>query len=912
MTTAGDVTRTTCAYCGVGCGVTVTATSGATEGLVVSGDPAHPANAGRLCSKGSALADTLGTAGRLLRPRVNGRDTDWNEALDTVAARFLETIATHGPESVAFYVSGQLLTEDYYVANKLMKGFLGSANIDTNSRLCMSSAVVGHQRAFGEDVVPGCYEDFDLADVVVLVGSNTAWCHPVLWRRIEDAKKRRPSMRIVVIDPRRTPTAEAADLHLPIRSGSDVMLFDGLLAYLCHEGYADLAFTTAHTHGACEAVAVASTSAGNVEEVAAACGLDVARLYEFYRLFARTARVVTAFSQGVNQSSSGSDKANSILNCHLLTGRIGKPGAGPFSITGQPNAMGGREVGGMATTLAAHLTLEDEEHRRIVQDFWRSPRIASRPGLKAVDMFDAVRDGHIKALWIMATNPVVSLPDADRVREATAGCDFVVVSDCVAATDTTALAHVLLPAAAWGEKDGTTTNSERRISRQRAFLAPRGDAKPDWWILSQVASRMGYGDAFAYDSPRAIFDEHARLSAASNDGSRAFDIGGLAGLSAAEYDGLEPIRWPVPTRGHGGTDRLFGDGVFPLPGGRARFVATPPRSPANPPCADFPFVMNSGRIRDQWHTMTRTGTSARLSDHLPEPFVDLNEADALAAGIVDGDFVRITTRWGSTVLRARESGESPVGSLFVPIHWSATNSSSGAIGGLVNPAVDAASGEPEFKHTPAAIERVDVAWQGVVLSRRALATSGAEWWTNVQGVGLTRHEMAGTTKVKDWPSWGRRLLGVHADDRDLIEYSDVGSGIHRAARIVDGRLEACVFAAPRMSLPSRDWLAALFAKDVLGDADRMGLLAGRPLDGPVDTSALVCSCFGVRRAAIAAAIERDGLETTGEVGECLKAGTNCGSCLPEIRALLHAGPVPGGRRGCSAAPEPSRPAAAHR
>jgi assimilatory nitrate reductase catalytic subunit len=899
MSALPHFTRTTCAYCGVGCGVIAGAIRTVHDGqhpdastsFAVAGDPAHPSGHGRLCSKGLALADTLGSAGRLLAPRIAGRETSWDEALDTVAARFAETIAKHGPDSVAFYVSGQLLTEDYYVANKLMKGFIGSANIDTNSRLCMSSAVVAHQRAFGEDVVPGCYEDLELADLLVLVGSNTAWCHPVLWRRVEEARRRRPSMRIVVIDPRRTATCAEADLHLALRPGTDVVLFDGLLAWLDREGCTDAEFVSHHTDGVEEALAVAHTEADEVSEVAARCGLDADDVEAFYRLFAKTDRVVTAFSQGVNQSSSGSDKATSILNCHLLTGRIGKPGSGPFSLTGQPNAMGGREVGGMASMLAAHMHLEDEEHRALVQDFWKSPRIAARPGLKAVDLFEAVGEGRVRAIWIMATNPAVSMPDADRVRDAIAACDFVVVSDCVADTDTTRLAHVLLPAQAWGERDGTTTNSERRIARQRAFVRPVGQARPDWWIVSQVASRMGFAEGFSYAAPCEVFDEHARLSAARNDGARAFHIGGLAGLTASEYDSLDPVCWPVPERGSKGTARMFSDGRFYHAGGRARFLPTTPRSPRHEPCDEFPFVLNSGRIRDQWHTMTRTGRSPLLSEHLPEPFVDLHEDDAAAASIEEGELVSVRTRWGSAILKARIGTETARGSLFAPMHWSATTSSSGRIGALVNPVVDPASGEPEFKHTPASIARVQSPWHAVLCSRDTVAAPAGSWWARIQGDGFLRLEMSGLAGEPDWLEEGRGMVGSASDAHDVIEYVDRGNGTFRFARIADGRLEACLYVSRAAhALPVRSWLAGLFARTGLHDVDRLALLAARSLDGEVDDSALVCSCFSVRRRTIETAIEREGLETPQQIGACLKAGTNCGSCLPELCALLAAAP----------------------
>ncbi|TIS98305.1 molybdopterin-dependent oxidoreductase, partial [Mesorhizobium sp.] len=535
--------RTTCPYCGVGCGVL--AKVAADGEVTVRGDPDHPANFGRLCSKGSALAETVDLDGRLLYPEIRGRRTDWDEALDLVASTFSQTIAEHGPDAVALYVSGQLLTEDYYVANKLMKGFIGSANIDTNSRLCMASSVAGHRRAFGSDTVPGSYEDLELADLIVLVGSNLAWCHPVLYQRIAAAREKRPEMKVVLIDPRRTMTSDIADMHLAIAPDGDVALFTGLLAYLGQHNALDRTYITAHTTGFGQALFAAS--ALDLAGIAAATGLNEDELARFYNLFAATANTVTVYSQGVNQSSSGTDKVNAIINCHLATGRIGKPGAGPFSVTGQPNAMGGREVGGLANMLAAHMEIENPEHRDRVQRFWNAPDIAEKPGLKAVEMFQAVADGRIKALWIMATNPVDSMPDADAVEAAIKACPFVVVSEVLAKTDTVRHAHVRLPAAAWGEKDGTVTNSERRISRQRAFLATPGEARADWWIIAEVAKRMGFGEAFSHASPSKLFAEHAALSAFENDGARDFDIGAYEGIDGEAYEELAPFQWPAPT-----------------------------------------------------------------------------------------------------------------------------------------------------------------------------------------------------------------------------------------------------------------------------------------------------------------------------------------------------------------------------
>ena len=876
-------TRTTCPYCGVGCGVLARrAAGGAVE---VAGDSRHPANQGRLCSKGTALGDTLGLENRLLHPVIRGRRSSWDEALDHVANGLRRAIHEHGPEAVAFYVSGQLLTEDYYVANKLMKGFIGAANIDTNSRLCMASAVAGHKRAFGEDVVPVCYEDLEIADLIVLVGSNTAWCHPILFQRISRARELRPQIKIVVIDPRRTPTCEIADLHLPIRAGSDVWLFNGLLAYLRQHGHADEAFLRAHTTDAAVAEAVASSTAGSVRAVAQACGVDETRLTEFFALFASNERVITAFSQGVNQSSAGTDKVNSIINCHLLTGRIGRPGMGPFSITGQPNAMGGREVGGLANTLAAHLDIGNASHRQLVQEFWNSPLIATQPGLKAVDLFDAVHDGRIKALWIMATNPAVSLPDANKVRAALERCLLVVVSDCNTRTDTTTFAHVLLPAAAWGEKDGTVTNSERCISRQRAFLDLPGEARPDWWIVCEVAKRMGFARGFDYQHPHEIFDEHARLSETGNDASRAFDIRGLAGLRRTEYDSLDPIQWPVLSRGSG-TQRLFGNGRFYHADGKARLVSTPPRPPVHAPDEDYPFVLNTGRIRDQWHTMTRTGKAPRLLAHLSEPYIDLHPQDALLTGVRAGDLARVATRWGSFVAKLRMSGETARGTAFVPIHWNDQFASDARAGALVNPAVDPISGEPEFKHTPARVEPFRVTWHGFVLARQALAALDATWWTLITGEQFLRYELAGRSVPADWSIWARQLLGAHDPEADYLDYHDVATGDYRGAWLVEDRLTACIFLSPRTELPARSWLADLFSKERLSASDRFALLAGMPAAAAADPGPVVCSCFGVGHNTICDAIGRDQLTDTRQVGARLKAGTNCGSCLPEIRRLL--------------------------
>ncbi|MGB9991498.1 molybdopterin-dependent oxidoreductase [Massilia sp. SM-13] len=877
--------RSTCPYCGVGCGVKATPQGKSAAQIV--GDTEHPANAGRLCVKGSALNETLSLEGRLLYPQVreNGmlRQVSWDEALGRVADKWQAVIDEHGPDAVAFYVSGQLLTEDYYVANKLMKGYVGSANIDTNSRLCMSSAVAGHKRAFGEDLVPVDYDDLELADMIVLVGSNLAWCHPILFQRITRAREQRPDMKIVVIDPRHTATCELADLHLPIKPGTDVWLFNGLLTYLLGIGAVDEDFIALHTHGLSEA---AEAAAITPEEVAAACRLKLADVLAFYESFAATAKVVTAFSQGVNQSSAGTDKVNSIINCHLVGGRIGKTGMGPFSITGQPNAMGGREVGGLANMLAAHLDLDKVDHRDAVQTFWQSPRIADKPGLKAVDLFQAIEAGKVKAVWIIATNPVVSLPEADQVRRALQACELVVCSDIMQGTDTNDYAHVLLPALGWGEKDGTVTNSDRRISRQRAFLPAPGEAQADWQILARFAQRMGY-EGFDYTGPEQIFDEHARLSAWRNKPGelpRMFDIGALAGLDRSRYDALAPLQWPAALGGSRG--RLFADGRFAHPDGRARFVPTAPRAPVHQTDGEYPLVLNTGRVRDQWHTMTRTGKAPRLAEHTSESFVDVHPQDALLCGIKEGELARVASRWGSMVARVRHGGGIARGSVFIPIHWNAQNASDGRVGAVVNPVVDPVSGEPEFKHTPVSVDRFPVNWYGFVLSRSTLALDSLAYWTKVQGRDFARYELAGRNKITDFGGWARELLGMDDADADWLEYTDRGAGVYRAVHLVDDRIEQCIFVSRTPDLPARAWLAGLFALDKLGDAERAGVLAGRPLQQAVDVGPTVCSCFGVGRNTICDAIREHKLKTAAEVTACVKAGGNCGSCVPEIRQLL--------------------------
>jgi assimilatory nitrate reductase catalytic subunit len=872
--------RTTCPYCGVGCGVL--ATPDRIGGAAIAGDPQHPANLGRLCSKGAALGETLGLDTRLLHPMVRQDGalvrTDWDSALDQVAQGLARIVERDGPDAVAFYLSGQLLTEDYYVANKLMKGFIGSANVDTNSRLCMASSVAGHRRAFGADTVPGLYEDLDQADLIVLVGSNAAWCHPVLFRRMQENRRARGA-KLVVIDPRRTATADEADLHLAIAPGMDTALFSGLLVRLADRDAFDRCYVANHTVGFEAALRRACEIAPDIGTVARSTGLDEADVRAFYDLFAATERVVTCYSQGVNQSAQGTDKVNAIINCHLATGRIGKPGMGPFSLTGQPNAMGGREVGGLANQLAAHMNFSPAEIDR-VRRFWNAPNIATHEGLKAVAMFEAVERGEIKALWVMATNPAVSLPHAGAVREALKKLELFVVSENVLSNDTVnAGAHILLPAAAWGEKDGTVTNSERRISRQRYFLPPPGEAKPDWRIVSEVACRMGFADGFSYQSAADIFREHAALSAFENNGTRDFDLGALAKIGDGAFDALDPIVWPCREGEAAGDTRFFADGGFFTPDRKARFVA--PEAPAlREPANDaYPFVLNTGRVRDQWHTMTRTGLSPRLGQHAPEPFVEVHPADARFFGL--DDFARVATTHGEGIFRVASSEGQQRGSLFIPIHWNAETASSARACDLVASAADPFSGQPEAKATPASIAPVDYAYRGFALTRAPFLPPGGTWWTRVALSGGIGTLLASNDDPKHWHEHSMLTGG------ELAEFIDLKRGIYSAAAFRDGRLESALFLGPAGSAPQWGTVKLLFEAPQLGETERRMVLSGRATDDIVETGPVICACFGVGLNAIRDAIASQRATNVEAIGKALRAGTNCGSCLPELKRIMH-------------------------
>ncbi|TCV73660.1 assimilatory nitrate reductase (NADH) alpha subunit apoprotein [Neorhizobium sp. R1-B] len=871
-------TRTTCPYCGVGCGVI--ASVDGTGTVKIAGDADHPANYGRLCSKGSALAETIDLDGRILYPEIHGERSKWDEALDLVARKFSEAIAEHGPDSVAFYVSGQLLTEDYYVANKLMKGFIGSANIDTNSRLCMSSSVAGHRRAFGSDTVPGTYEDLELADLVILTGSNLAWCHPVIYQRLAAAKAARPAMKVVVIDPRRTMTCDIADLHLAIRPDGDVALFMGLLAHLSKSLAIDEAYISAHTEGFADSLA--SASALTLDTLITRTGLPVSQLLEFFRLFETNEKVVTCYSQGVNQSSTGTDKVNAILNCHLATGRIGRPGMGPFSLTGQPNAMGGREVGGLANMLAAHMAVENPEHRDRVQRFWASPTLAQKPGLKAVDMFRAVADGRIKALWIMATNPVVSMPDANAVEAAIQACPFVVVSDIQHETDTARHAHVLLPSVGWGEKDGTVTNSERRISRQRRFLAAPAEARADWWQVAEVGRRMGF-TGFDFSSAAEIFAEHAALSAFENEGSRDFDIGAHAAIDGPSYNALMPFQWPQPAGSQPATTRFFAEGGFFHPDRKARFVAV--QAPETDRSSTrYPLTLNTGRVRDHWHTMTRTGKSARLSGHIAEPFAELHPRDAMELGVRGAGLVQLESPYGKAIVRALVTERQAQGSVFVPMHWNDQFAAQARIDALVAPVTDPHSGQPASKNVAIAARSFAAALYGFAVSSTRPATPKADYWALAKAEGGWRVELAFADQVGDWTAWCRKAFSIGGDIEPL-GYADHDTGDLRLAFFDGSRLLAALFLARQPVAVARNWAIAQLTAEHSDLRKRFAIVAGRPGADQPDPGATVCSCFSVGVNRIVSAV-RGGCHSVEAIGRETNAGTNCGSCRAEIRGII--------------------------
>ncbi|WP_436876579.1 nitrate reductase [Siccibacter turicensis] len=859
--------RTTCPYCGVGCGLV--AEHLPEGGVRVSADADHPANLGRICVKGAALGDTVGLAGRQLYPEVDGVRVSWDAALETAARKLQETVREHGPQAVAFYASGQLLTEDYYVANKLMKGFIGAGNIDTNSRLCMASAVVGYKRAFGADVVPCSYRDLEQTDLIVLVGSNAAWTHPVLYQRIAQAKQDNPALQVVVVDPRRTATCDIADLHLRLAPGSDAGLYAGLLRAVCEQR------PLAAAQFAGQEAALASAQGWSVDNVAHYCDLDRDVVTEFYRRFVTAPRAMTLYTMGINQSSTGSDKCNAIINAHLASGQIGRVGCGPFSLTGQPNAMGGREVGGLANQLACHMQFVPEDIARLGR-FWGSERIAATPGLMAVELFDAIERGEVKAVWIMGTNPAVSLPGSDKVNRALAACPLVIVSEVSAGTDTGRHAHIRFPALAWGEKNGTVTNSERRISRQRPFMPPPGEARADWWILAQVARGMGYGAAFGWQHPHEIFCEHAALSGFENAGRRAFDISGLADLTREQYDQLSPVQWPVNAAHPQGSERMLTEGRGWGVETRLTMVPVTPQRyrEANAPG----LVLNTGRYRDQWHTMTRTGTVPRLMQHSPLPRVAIHPEDARRCRVTDGQPVKLTSPCGMMTGFAQLTDDQSPGTLFAPMHWNRQFASESGVNSLVAGHCDPHSGQPESKQTAVTLSGWTPTWQGWLFSREppTLPTSISRWRLAQAGVTWLR-------LASDTPDCGSVQAWAAARGWQLQVAQ--GEGMCHLLAWQQGELQLALYVGSRCPEVDSDAVLAAFAIPPADPAARHALLAGRVAQPAAAAGRMVCSCMQVGENAIREAIEQ-GCDSAAALGRALRCGTHCGSCIPELRAML--------------------------
>nr|WKN38377.1 molybdopterin-dependent oxidoreductase [Tunicatimonas sp. TK19036] len=702
--------RSTCSYCGVGCGILVN--QDARGNIKVKGDPDHPVNRGMLCSKGMNLHHVVKDhSERILYPHMRWsrnhpmQRVSWDTALDRAAAVFKSIINRYGPDSVGLYVSGQCLTEEYYLANKLTKGFLGTNNIDTNSRLCMSSAVVGYVKSLGEDAVPISYEDIELADCFFIAGANPAWCHPILFRRIEQHKEKNPDTKIIVIDPRQTQTCAQADLHLQIRPGTDTTLYQAVGRCLIEQGDIDLSFINNHTDGFQKyRKEVMQTT---VEEAAAICDVAIDDIRQAARWIGESKGFLTMWAMGLNQSTSGVNKNLALINLNLITGHIGKPGSGPFSLTGQPNAMGGREVGGMANLLAAHRNLLDPAHRQAVADFWGIEQIADKPGLTATQMIDALEDGRMKAIWIICTNPLVSLPNARRVEAALKKASFVIVQDISYRSDSVDFADLVLPAAGWLEKEGTMTNSERRITHLSKAVDAPGEALPDADILCRFARKMGY-TGFDYPDVASIYAEHCALTQGTN-----IDI---SGLSYETLKARKTVQWPVPHADHPGTARLFTDHQFHTPNGRAQILPSGPSTPADPTTPDHPLILTTGRIRDQWHTMTKTGTVQKLNQHLPKPFLEIHPNDAQERGIRDGDTVEIRNDRGDVRVHAKVTPTIKPGVVFLPMHWGKMlQKDFSRANNLTSGVYDPVSKEPDFKYSAVEVAKFRKPRQKVVI-----------------------------------------------------------------------------------------------------------------------------------------------------------------------------------------------------
>lgn len=885
-----SVVTSVCCYCGTGCGVLIEAEAGKITG--VRGDPAHPANRGRLCTKGATLHLAAAASGRARVPELR-RDkgaprerVDWETALDHAADRFRRIIREHGPDAVAFYISGQLTTEAYYVFNKLAKGLIGTNNVDTNSRLCMSSAVAGYKATLGADAPPGCYDDIESAGTLFVAGSNPAYAHPILFRRIEDARRANPDLRLIVVDPRRTDTAAEADLHLAILPGTDVALYHAMLNVMLWEEWIDRAFIAAHTDG--WAALRDRVRDYTPEKVAPICGVPVADIVQAARWFAQ-GPTLSLYCQGLNQSSCGVDKNAALINLHLAAGQIGRPGAAPLSLTGQPNAMGGREVGGMANLLSAHRDLDNAAHRAEVARLWGVETVPERPGRTAVELFEAVRRGEIKAVWIACTNPAQSLPDQNRVHEALQAAECVVLQDAYVDTETAAYADVLLPASTWGETDGTMTNSERRIARVRAAVPPPGEARADWAIATAFARRLDPARGprlFPYATAEAVFNEHRETTR-----GRDLDITGLS------WEMLDsgPQQWPFPAGAAAGQVRLYGDGVYPTGSGRARFHAAPYRQVAEPIDARYPLHLNTGRMRDQWHAMSRTGRVARLFAHVDAPRLAMNPRDLERRRLKDGDLVRVKSRRGEVVVAAEASEAIRPGQCFLPMHWGARFMGGHGVNALTLPLFDPASKQPELKHAAVQVARADLPWRMAALA----AGDGTTLLDAVQpllracdyaAAGLAGRERdVLTLRLAHSKPLPEALLAAFDaalgldDPLAVMRYQDRKRGVAKRVRVEQGKVVAARLTGETAAFA---WLRDAVVEGVEAASLRAWMLApvARPPAGGGGRGRIVCNCLDVGEADIVAAIAAGA--DLAALQSALKCGTECGSCVPELKRLV--------------------------
>ncbi|KTB71893.1 MULTISPECIES: nitrate reductase [Pseudomonas] len=890
------VTASTCCYCGVGCGVLIE--HDGQNILGVSGDPKHPANFGKLCSKGSSLHLTGDIDARALYPELRlSKDlarsvTDWDTALEHAANVFAESIREHGPDSVAFYISGQLLTEDYYAFNKLARALVGTNNIDSNSRLCMSSAVAGYKRSLGADAPPCSYEDIELSDCVMIVGSNMAYAHPILFRRLEEAKSRRPQMKLIVIDPRRTDTCELADLHLAIQPGTDVALFHGILNVLISESLVDPEFIAAHTQGY-EALS-ALVRDYPPEHVATLCGITQEQLHTCARWVGEAPGFLSLWCMGLNQSTAGSAKNSALINLHLATGQIGRPGAGPFSLTGQPNAMGGRETGSLSNLLPGHRDAANPEHRAQVAHYWGVDSLPAKPGLSAIELFEQLQNGTIKALWIACTNPAQSLPDQNRIRQALETCPFVVLQEAFKTTETARYADLLLPAASWGEKEGTVTNSERRISNVRKAVAPPGEARSDWAITVDFAQRLQkrlQPDApalFDFHTPKALFDEFKGLTV-----GRDLD---MSGIDRELIDLHGPQQWPFPRGASVGTPRLYTDGIFPTDSGRAQFLSEPYIASKELRDADYPLTLNTGRLRDQWHGMSRTGTAARLFGHVSEALLSLNPQDMQRHDLQPGDLVKLISRRGELLLPVGGDDSIACGQAFLPMHWG-DRFLKGGVNTLTQPAFDPVSKQPELKHSGVRIEKAYLPWQffalieGNVQQQMERLRPLCDVFTYLS-MGLAGRERpalvirAASAEAPDTMLLQHidQILGL--DEGPVMAYDDPKRSIGKRVRIDNGRITAIRLAGETLA---RHWLQALWLEERIDASLRRWLLAplssepGKDSTQPRDKT--LCNCMNVSQSAVMDGIGR-GLDLN-QLKTQLGCGTQCGSCVPEIKRLIN-------------------------